>query len=164
MYSVACLLAVMLVAAPQDIGKVASTVDKKVDFTAFHTYAWEKGHEAFDPGVHKLIVESVDAQMAGIGLQKVDAGKGDVTIRYHVIRGADVDMDLLKKLQKESQTAPAPEKILGSLAVVLYPPRGTEPLWEAHTRSHLNEDPKIREQEIRNAVVALFKTYPRPKK
>jgi hypothetical protein len=164
MNSFACLLAVMLIAAPQDLGKVASTVDKKVDFTAFHTYAWEKGHEAYDRGVHQTIVDAIDAQMAALGLKKVDAGKGDVAIRYHVVRGSDVDLDLLKKLQKESQTAPAPEKILGSLAIVLYAPRGTEPLWEAHTRSHLNEDPKVREQEIRNAVVALFKTYPRPKK
>jgi hypothetical protein len=99
--------------------------------------------------------------MAAAGLKKVDAGKGDVTVRYHAVRGTDVDLDLLKKLK---DTPGAADKTIGSLAIVLYPPRGIEPLWEAHLRSQLSDDPKVREQEIRNAVTALFKTYPQPKK
>ena len=162
MNSVVCLLAVLLL-APQEIGKVGSTVDKKVDFTAFHTYAWEKGHEAYDPTTHKTIVDAIDAEMATLGLKKVDAGKGDITVRYHAVRGTDVDLDMLRKLQKEGGGAGA-DKTIGSLAVVTYAPKGTEPLWEAHGRSQLSSDPKVREQEIRSAVAALFKTYPRPKK
>lgn len=162
MNTVVCLLALLL-AAPQEIGKVGSTVDKKVDFAAFHTYAWEKGHEAYDPTIHKTIVEAVDAQMAAAGLKKVDAGKGDVTVRYHAVRGTDVDLDLLRKLHKEGASGAA-DKTIGSLAVVLYAPRGTEPLWAAHLRSHLSSEPAAREQEIRTAVAALFKTYPQPKK
>lgn len=158
-----CLLAALLV-APQAIGKVGSTIDKKVDFSAFRTYTWEKGHEAYDRSIHKTIVDAVDAQMAAIGLTKADPGKSDVTVRYHAVRGTDVDLDLLKKLQSDAQNSPAPEKVLGSLAIVLCAANGTEPLWEAHMRSHLRDDPKVREEEIRNAVVALFKTYPREKK
>jgi hypothetical protein len=162
MNSVVCLVALLLV-APQSVGKVGSNVDKKVDFTAFHTYTWEKGHEAYDPAIHKTIVDAIDAQMAAAGLKKVDAGKGDVTVRYHAVRATDVDLDLLKKLQKEGAGGTA-DKTIGSLAIVLYAPRGTEPLWEAHMRSRLSDDPKAREQEIRSAVAALFKTYPQTKK
>lgn len=162
MNTVVCLLALLLL-APQEIGKVGSTVDKKVDFAAFHTYAWEKGHEAYDPAIHKAIVAAVDAQLAAAGLKKVDAGKGDVTVRYHAVRGTDVDLDLLRKLQKEGAPAAA-DKTIGSLAVVVYAPKGTEPLWEAHMRSPLSTDPKTIDEQVRTIVAALFKTYPRPKK
>jgi uncharacterized protein DUF4136 len=162
MNTVVCLLALLLLPA-QEIGKVGSTVDKKVDFTAFHTYAWEKGHEAYDPSIHKAIVDAIDAQMAAAGLKKVDAGQSDITVRYHAVRGTDVDLALLKKLQKEGAGAGA-DKTIGSLAIVVYAPKGTEPLWEAHMRSPLSSDPKVRDQEVRGAVAALFKTYPQPKK
>ena len=162
MNTVVCLLALLLL-APQEIGKVGSTVDKKTDFTAFRTYAWEKGHEAYDPAIHKAIVEAIDAQMAAAGLKKADAGKSDITVRYHAVRGTDVDLDLLRKLQKEGAGAGA-DKVIGSLAVVVYAPKGTEPLWEAHMRSRLSSDPKSIDEQVRRIVAALFTTYPQAKK
>src|SRR5262245_61429571 len=45
---------VLVLALHQDIGDVTSSFDKKADFGTFRTYAWGKGHEAFDPAAHKI--------------------------------------------------------------------------------------------------------------
>ena len=118
MTSVACAL-VWLLLAPQAIGEVESRVDKNANFSAYKTYAWRKGHEAFNPDAHKLIVSAIDAQMTGRGLSKVDDDDADVLVTYHLVRAADVDLKMFEQLQKEGKdTAPA-TKVLGKLAVAV---------------------------------------------
>ena len=161
MKSLACAF-VLLLAIPQTkpIGEVGSTADKSVNFTALHTYAWEKGHEAYNPDAHKTIVTAIDAEMSSLGFTKADAGKADVIVKYHAVAGTDVDMKLLEKWQKEGHTEPAPTRILGSLVVVLFTPGGAKPIWEAHVRAHLSDDAATRNEQITKTVSALFATYP----
>ncbi|HEX2458498.1 MAG TPA: DUF4136 domain-containing protein [Vicinamibacterales bacterium] len=161
MNSLACAL-VLLLAIPQTkpIGEVGSTTDKKTNFSAFHTYVWEKGHEAFNPEAHKVIVSAIDNEMASLGFTKGEAGKADVIVKYHAVAGTDVDMKMLEKWQKEGHTDPAPTQILGSLVVVMFTPGGTKPIWEAHTRSHLSNDAAARAEEIKKVVASLFAAYP----
>ena len=161
MNSVACAF-VLLLAIPQTkpIGKVGSTTDNSVNFGAFHTYVWEKGHEAFNPEAHKAIVSAIDAEMASLGFTKAEAGKADVIVKYHAVAGTDIDMKTLEKWQKEGHTDPAPTKILGSLAIVMFKPGGTKPIWEAHMREHLSDDAATRKEEITKAVSSLFAAYP----
>jgi hypothetical protein len=154
-------LFVMLV---QAAGEVDSTVDKKVDFSAFRTYAWERGQEAYDRATHKMIVEAIDAEMVSLGFTKAEAAKTDVVIKYHTVRAADVDLDVLKQRQKEGRTDPAPTSILGILKVEMRAPGRQDPIWEARTRGELSDVKATRDQEIRRVVAALFKTYPRGKK
>jgi cold shock CspA family protein len=153
---------VLLLAMPQTqpIGKVGTTADTSVNFAGLHTYVWEKGHEAFNPDAHKAIVSAVDAEMASLGFIKSEAGKADVIVKYHAVAGTDVDMKMLEKWQKEGHTDPAPTTILGTVAVVMFKPGGTKPIWEAHTRSHLSDDAAARSEEIKKVVASLFAMYP----
>jgi hypothetical protein len=159
MNSLVYVLLVLLL-APQKIGDIESSFDKRANFGALKTYAWAKGHEAINPAVHKSIVAAIDAQMADLGFTKADGGTADTTLKYHVVRGTDVD---LKALEKSSAAAsgPAPTKMLGKLVVVLYPKGSTDnPLWQAHTRQYVSDDAAAREQELQGIVAALFETYP----
>jgi len=161
MKSLACAFVLLLaVSQAKPIGEVGTTTDPKVNFTSLHTYVWQKGHEAYNPEAHKIIVSSIESEMASLGFTKVESGKADVTLTYHSVAGADVDMKMLEKWQKEGHTDPMPTKVLGSLAVVLFPPGGTKPIWEAHTRGHLSDDGATRADEIKKAVSALFAAYP----
>ena len=150
----------MLLLAPQKIGDIESSFDKRANFGALKTYAWAKGHEALNPGVHKSIAAAIDAQMAGLGFTKADPAAADAILKYHVVRGTDVDLKALEKSASEA-SGPAPTKMLGKLVVVLYPKGSTEnPLWQAHTRQYISDDAAAREQELQRTVAALFATFP----
>ena len=159
MNSLVYVLLVLLL-APQKIGDVESSFDKRANFGALKTYAWAKGHEAINPTVHKSIVAAIDAQMAGLGFTKADAGTADTTLKYHVVRGTDVDLKALEK-SPAAASGPAPTKMLGKLVVVLYPKGSVDnPLWQAHTRQYVSDDAAAREHELHGIVAALFETYP----
>ena len=64
----------LLLLVPQSTDKVESSFDRNADFSTFRTYAWNKGHEAFNPAAHKIIAGAIDAQMAKLGYTKADAG------------------------------------------------------------------------------------------
>jgi hypothetical protein len=163
MTSVVCALTLLLLGS-QAVGEVSSSFDKKANFGAFRTYAWAKGHDAYDPTVHKTIVDAVDAQMAGLGFTKAPPESADVVVRYYTLRGADVDLKTLEKMQREGQKDLAPTRILGSLVVALFEPSGTRPVWEAHTKGHLSEDSATRVGEIQKVVASVFERYPGRKK
>ena len=159
MNTLVCAL-LMLLLVPQKIGDVESSYDKRANFGALKTYAWARGHEALTPAVHKTIVAAIDAQMASLGFTKADAAAADAILKYHVVRGTDVDLKALEKAPPAA-SGPAPTKTLGKLVVVLYPKGSTEtPLWQAHTRQYVSDDAGTREQELQRTVTALFETYP----
>lgn len=163
MHTLVCALTWLLVAVPQAT-PVKSSFDGKADFASFHTYTWNKGHEANDPVVHKTIVDAVEAQMAGLGFTKVDVDKADVILKYHTLRSDEVDLKLLEKLDREGKHEIVPTKMIGTLVVALYPPRSTETLWQAHIKRPMSDDANVRTGEIKGAVTALFETYPTRKK
>jgi len=163
MTSVACAL-VLLLLAPQAVGEVETHSDKKADFSKYRTYAWSKGHEAYSADAHKVIVAAVEAQMTGLGLTKADPGSADVFLVYHTVRGSEVDLKALEKLQKQGQDTAGATKILGRLAVVLSEPKSRATLWSAGTRRRLSDDPAKWNEEVQQAVTALFATYPGRKK
>lgn len=151
----------LLLLVPQKIGEVESSFDKSANFSALRTYAWTRGHEALNPGAHKAIVGAIDTQMASLGFAKAEAGTADAILKYHVVRGTDVDLKALEKPSAAAQQQPAQTKILGKLVIVLYPRGSTEnPLWHAHTREYVSDDPATREGELQRIVKALFDTYP----
>lgn len=152
---------VSLLLVPQPVGRVETVSDKTADFSAFHTYAWSKGHEAFDPAAHKAIVAAIEARMTGLGFKKADAGKPDVLLTYHTVRGSEVDLKALDKLQKEGADTAAATRVLGRLVVVLSRPDSRAVLWSAGTRRRLSDDPAKWNDDVNQAATDLFDTYPR---
>ena len=67
MNSLASALVFCLLLTPQKVGEVETHADKAADFSALHTYAWSKGHDAFDPRAHKAIIAEVETQMTALG-------------------------------------------------------------------------------------------------
>jgi hypothetical protein len=56
--------------------------DPTANFAGYHTYMWKDVAPIRDAMVDQTIVRSVDQQLAGKGLSKVETG-GDLTITYH---------------------------------------------------------------------------------
>ncbi len=159
MTGIACAI-VLLFLMPQTFGEVESRFDDKADFSAYRTYAWGKGHEAYDPAAHKTIVAAIDGQMAAVGLKKAETGAADVSVTYDTVRSSDVDLKVFEKLYKEGRDTATATKTSGRLAVVLINPKSGATVWTALTRRRLSDDPAKWSDDLRLAVASLFETYP----
>lgn len=165
MKSLGCVLALALFVAQPPAGRaVASEHDRKTDFTKYRTYTWHKGHEAFDPVAHKLLVAGIEREMSALGLRKDDSGGADLAVTYHTLRSAEVNLKEVEKLEREGRTGQAHTYDMGKLLIVVREAGTRRQLWAANTLEYLSRDPAEREQTIRQAVVTLFETYPTRKK
>jgi hypothetical protein len=166
MNSLACALLLLVVSQKTPVlGPVESSFDKAADFAKLRTYAWNKGQEAFDPRVHKVVVDAVEAQMTSLGFTKAPEASADVILKYHSVRGTYVDLKSLEKSQKQGQSGGGTETAVGTLVVVIYPRGETEkPLWTARTRRPLTGDAAAVTSQIEKVVADLFETYPTRKK
>ena len=163
MTGIVCLLA-LLVAAPGGRPKafpVESTFAKTRDFAAFHTYAWGKGHESYDRAVHKVIVESIDSEMASLGFTRAEVDAADVSIRYDSVLSLEVDLKAPEKPGTEEPMKGPPVSRVGLLTVVMRD-RGGQELWTAKTREHM-DSAASHDEIVRGALRRIFETYPGPK-
>ena len=139
-------------------GKVNSTVDKSADFAALKTYSWVAGQQAFDPAVHKSIVAAIDAQMASLGLKKVESG-GSSTIRYLAVRSTSVDLDKLEALKREGKDQAGADVTVGRLIIAMEDGKAHR-LWAADSVEIMNPSVGDRDAAIKAVVARMFDTYP----
>jgi hypothetical protein len=150
-------LGFLSVAQLPPIGRVDSTFDKGTKFSALRTYTWTTGAHAFNPAAHKLIVEAIEAEMAGLGFTKAASG-ADVTLAYYTTTVANVDFKALDKT--EARGVSAPTTTLGKLVVIMRNASARQ-IWSAGTREYLDSDIEKLGGVIRPATRHLFETYPR---
>jgi hypothetical protein len=157
-----CAVVVFVVSTqqPPKEGRIESLKDSKANFASFTTYTWERGNEAYDPSVHRMLVQAIDAELAARGLRKLESGAGTVTIRYHSNLRTDVSLDTLDEFEKAGKIAPG--RALGRLAIVMRTPDNRR-VWAADTVQPI-PDPATRESDLRQIVARMFETYPLAKK
>ena len=141
-------------------GKVNSSFDKTADFKAFQTYGWTAGQHAFDPSVHKTIVDAIDAELAAIGLKKVEGQGGNVTVRYLAVRSSSVNLDKLEALQKQGANQEGATVTVGRLIIVMEDAKSGRRLWAADSVERLDPAAGERDAVIKGVVVRMFETYP----
>ena len=159
MVSLVFVLALTLL-VPQSGAKerpVESTSAKGKNFAAFHTYTWDKGHEAYDPEAHKLIVAAIDKEMAGLGFTRAEGKAADVMIRYHSLVATVVDFKSLQKAPEKAKDGSDKTSQLGTLVVEMLDPSRKQ-LWAAKTQERV--ETATLSQAIGPVVARLFQTYP----
>ena len=162
---VSCVLMVLLSLVqnqqPPKPGKIEIVKDPKANFASFTTYKWEKGYSAYDPTVHKSIVDAVDAELTARGLRKVETGDASVTVRYHTVLRTDVNLETLAEFERSGKVAPA--QPLGRLVIVLRDPNNRQ-VWAADTVQPIVGDAESRPRFVTQTVVQMFESYPTAKK
>jgi Domain of unknown function (DUF4136) len=159
MKSVVVLLGLLVASQSDVIGKVESSFDKKANFSAFRTYAWNPGYNAYDPEAHKMIVAALEAEMAGLGFTKVATG-ADVTLAYYTVTGTDVDLKALDKIERDGRGGATPTKARARLVVIMRGAASNQQLWSASTREYLDQDRAKLNSTIQSVTARLFETYP----
>jgi hypothetical protein len=155
------LILLMFVAQQRpEIGKINSTYDKTAPFSTFSTYGWIPGQPADNPAAHKAIVAAVDAEMAALGLKKVEGRTGNVTLRYLALRSVNVDFDKLEALEKQGADTAGAQYSVGRLVVLMEDAKSSRRVWAADGVERLNPSIAEFDKTISGVVARMFQTYP----
>ena len=155
---VACALLLSFAQLPPKEGVIRSTKDPKADFSTFTTYSWVKGQPAADRVAHNAVVTGIEAELAALGLQKIDKGQSSVTIRYSSVMWTDVDLESLDEMEKLGK--PPNSRNLGRLIIAMRD-RADKRVWAADTVQPVSADAATRAEDIRRLVTRMFEKYPR---
>lgn len=137
----------------------------KVDFGAFHSYAWKDTQQHTpSPLNHQHITRAVERELEAKGLVKAGTGKPDVLVRYFAkidkrTRGAS--------RSEETGLQPADRRTVVEFSRVeevklileLYTPAGLEPVWSAVATDALAPPDRL-EQQIDDTTARMLEAYP----
>ena len=162
----ATLLGLALVIGPAVAG-VEVDFEDEVDFSAFETYAWEKGIPAAQPKVEQWIVDAVDGHLQAAGLTKV-AGEADVMVSTHTFAEALPSGEMVDPGYWGAPddfgmpTANVANFRKGTLAVRVRDPASDRVVWRGvATATIKDESMKKIENTVVRMIRKMFKKFPR---
>ena len=159
------VLVMLVMAATQSAwpaeGEVVSSFDKVADFSTVRTFAWERGLELADKDAHKLLVATIEAELAARGMRAAaDRESADVIVRYDAVGTGTVDLEKLQQQIKANPDAVPPTKVMGSLVISTHRNRSPNIMWRGHLRDLVDLDPRVRDKTVKSVVSRVFATYP----
>ena len=151
------MLAVAAVEAQKQKYGVTVTADRKADFSAFKSYSWDAaGYPAMDKAVHQQIVDAVDRELKGLGLEKRESGDADVMVTYATVRRTDVDL----KSKPPSKNSQGTEYPVGTLVVLMRQPVTGKELLRGKVDKPIELSPDKIGAVIDGVVAEIFAKYP----
>jgi len=160
--SIVCLgilLAVATAGAQKQRYGVTVTTDRKADFSAFKSYAWDTaGYPAMDKAVHQQIVDAVDRELTGLGLEKRTSGPADVVLLYGAQRRTDTDT------HADAPATNLPTYAVGTLVVLMREPGTRKEIFRGRVDKPIDLTPDKIKGTIDEVVAEMFAKYPTRKK
>ena len=156
----AAIIATLATSAAAQMTKygVTVTIDDKADFSAFKSYTWEHGWQAYDKGVHQAIVDSVDRELAGVGLEKKASGPADLLVTYASLRRIDVDL----KSKPTAGEGTRRQFDVGTLVVLLLEPSTRKELIRGRVDRPIEATDVAQVKSVVDASVKeMFAKYPK---
>lgn len=118
-------------------------------------YAWVHGRDstAYNPDVHKLVVDTIESELAKKGFEKSDTAAAGFWIEYHLTRDKETDA---------SVSAHGIEHPVGTVVVRLLDPASRKVIWEAYATARLlaNAPPDERKKRVEDGVHRMFQRMP----
>ena len=156
--SIVCLgvvLAVVVVAAQKQKYGVTVTADRKTDFSAFKSYSWDTASwPALDKSVNQQIVDAVDRELKGLGLERRESGPTDVQIRYGAQRRTDTDT------HADAPATNLPTYAVGTLVVLMRESGSGKEVYRARVDKPIDLAPDKVKATIEEVVAEMFAKYP----
>jgi hypothetical protein len=156
--SIVCLgvlLAVVTVGAQKQRYGVTVTTDRKADFSAFKSYSWDSaGYPAMDKAVHQQIVDAVDRELKGLGLEKRTSGPADVVLVYGAQRRTDTDT------HADAPATNLPTYAVGTLVVLMREPGTRKEVFRGRVDKPIDLAPDKIKVTIDEVVAEMFAKYP----
>jgi hypothetical protein len=155
--SIVCLgvvLAIVVVAGQKQKYGVTVTADRKADFSTFKSYSWDPASwPALDKRVNQEIVDAVDRELKGLGLEKRESG-ADLQLRYGAQRRTDTDT------RANAPATNLPSYPVGSLLVMLRESGSGKEVYRARVDKPIDLAPDKLKVTIDEVVAEMFAKYP----
>ena len=149
------VLAVVAVAAQKQKYGVTVTADRKTDFSVLKTYSWDTASwPALDKNVNQQIIDAVDRELKGLGLEKRDSGPTDVQIRYGAQRRTDTDT------HADTRATELPTYAVGTLVVLMREAGTGKEVYRARVDKPIDLAPDKIKATINDVVTEMFAKYP----
>ena len=149
------VLAVVDVPAQKQKYGVTVTADRKADFGAFRSYAWDAaGYPAMDKSVHQQIVDAVDRELKGLGLEKRASGPADLMLLYGAQRRTDTDT------HANAPATDLPTYAVGTLVVLMRESASRKEVFRARVDKPIDLAPDKVKATIDDVVAQMFAKYP----
>jgi hypothetical protein len=162
----AVLLGLVLVVGSAAAGVTVHS-DDQVDFSAFETYAWEKGLPAVQPQVEQWIVDSVNRHLQAAGLKKVE-GEADVMVSSHTFAESLTSEDMINPGYWGPEddfgipTVSVGDFRKGTLAIRIRDRAEDRVVWRGvATATVKNASEKKMEDTVTRAIRKMFEKFPR---
>jgi hypothetical protein len=156
--SIVCLgvlLAVAAVGAQKQRYGVTVTTDRKADFSAFKSYTWDTaGYPAMDKAVHQQIIDAVDRELKGLGLEKRTSAPADVVLLYGAQRRTDADT------RADVPATDLPTYPVGTLVVLMREPETRKEVFRGRVDKPIDLAPDKIKATIDDVVAEMFAKYP----
>ncbi|HEU4388460.1 MAG TPA: DUF4136 domain-containing protein [Blastocatellia bacterium] len=148
--------------------RVRVSHENGIDFTRFKTYSWIKGKAAPNPLTDRWIIESVDKQLQGKGLQKVEAN-GDLNIAYYASLDEKIKSTAVPYTegldwtrwsgggQTSSTKAVMP---MATMLVDLVDGPANKLIWRGSAKDTFTANQGKRKERINKAVGKMFEGFP----
>jgi hypothetical protein len=154
--------------------------DRRVDFSAYHTYSWGASTPAPNPLTHQRIITGVEERLAAIGWRKVDADP-DVLVIYNVAINPETKINAYAKggdyggyswglygfpgghvagggmvMGEEIETIE-----VGQLVIDIADVKTKNFVWRGSAKDTLKDrDPDKIKKKVEKAISKLFKNFP----
>ena len=134
---------------------VSVTADRKADFASFKSYSWDTASwPAMDKNVHQQIVDAVERELKGLGLEKRVSGPTDVLMSYGSQRRTDVS------LKGKAPDGSRPEYPVGTLVVLMRGSASGKEVFRARVNKPIELDLNKIGTIIDDVVAEMFAEYP----
>jgi hypothetical protein len=176
------LLLICLVATTAQAQKMDIDWDKKVNFSSYKTYSWDKGTPAPNPLTGQRIIAGVDARLAVAGWQKVDSNS-DVVVIYHASVSPQTSITTYSvggpyngyqwgwysygggymggTIGEGAPTEKIQTIAEGQLVVDIVDVKSKNFIWRGSAKDTLKDrDPNKIKKKVENALAKMFKNFP----
>ena len=136
--------------------RVTVRVDKRTNFSALKTYAWDPGRPALEAAVHRQVVAAIDRELAALGYTKHPSAPADVVVSYATVQRSDID----PKSKVRGPLGERPTYPVASLLVLIRHPITGRELFLARVAMRVDSSPEAFAATIDDRVSKIFERYP----
>lgn len=156
--------------------QVKTDWDPEADFARLHTWAWQAATPTLtgnprldDPLVHKRIQAAIQAALATRGYAKVDPGRADFEVAYHVAIDQQLDARTIytgygpyRGVGMAGAHTVVDSYDLGTLMIDFISPVTDSVIWRGTAQSRLQDlkTPAEREQRVQEVVDEVLDKFP----
>jgi uncharacterized protein DUF4136 len=153
-----CLSLVPLGARAQ---KVSVDYDKDVDFSKFHTYAWQMGRSSPNPLIDKRIVAAIDRHLGQQGWMKDESAPGAIVI-YHAGVGVERQLNAWGTGPRWNGYGHVTTETIytGQVVVDIHDVATGDLIWRGVASDTISDRPEKNDKRLNDAIAKLFKHFP----